>query len=68
VTWGCEGANPGALSRSGIKKGDVKLGNKIVVDGYASKDGSHLVDARRFYLNGKPFFGGTEGDGGPGGQ
>jgi hypothetical protein len=68
VTWGCEGANPGALSRRGFKKGDVKLGDKIVVDGYASKDGSHLMDARRIYLNGKPIFGGTEGDGGPGGQ
>ncbi len=36
--------------------------------GYASKDGSHLMDARRIYLNGEPIFGGTEGDGGPGGQ
>jgi len=68
VTWGCEGANPGALSRRGFKRGDVKLGDKIVVDGYASKDGSHLMDARRIYLNGKPIFGGTEGDGGPGQQ
>jgi len=68
VTWGCEGANPGALSRRGFKKGDVKLGDKIIVDGYAAKDGSRLMDARRIYLNGKPIFGGTEGDGGPGGQ
>jgi hypothetical protein len=68
VTWGCEGANPGALSRRGFKKGDVKLGDKLIVDGYAAKDGSHLMDARRIYLNGKPIFGGTEGDGGPGAQ
>ena len=33
VTWGCEGANPGALTRRGFKKGDAKLGDKIVVDG-----------------------------------
>ena len=24
VTWGCEGANPGVLSRRGFKKGDVQ--------------------------------------------
>jgi len=65
VTWGCEGANPGALSRRGFKKGDVKLGDKLVVDGYAAKDGSHLMDARRIYLNGKAIFSGSEGDGGP---
>jgi Family of unknown function (DUF6152) len=68
VTWGCEGANPGALSRRGFKKGDAKLGDKIIVDGYAAKDSSHLMDARRIYLNGKLIFGGTEGDGGPAGQ
>jgi hypothetical protein len=66
VTWGCEGANPGALSRRGFKKGDAKIGDKLVVDGYAAKDGSHLMDARRIYLNGTPIYGGSEGDGGPG--
>src|SRR5271168_3676550 len=45
VTWGCEGANPGALTRRGFKKGDAKIGDKIVVDGYAAKDGAHLMDA-----------------------
>jgi hypothetical protein len=68
VTWGCEGANPGQLSRRGFKRGDIKLGDKLIVDGYAAKDGSRLLDARRIYLNGKPIFGGSEGDGGPGGQ
>jgi hypothetical protein len=68
VTWGCEGANPGQLTRRGFKRGDVKIGDKLVVDGYAAKDGAHLMDARRIYLNGKVIFGGTEGDGGPGGQ
>jgi hypothetical protein len=66
VTWGCEGANPGALSRRGFKKADVKLGDKIIVDGYAARDGSHLMNARRLYVNGKAIFGGSEGDGGPG--
>jgi hypothetical protein len=68
VTWGCEGANPGVLSRRGLNKGAIKLGDKLIVDGYAAKDGSHLMNARRIYLNGKIIFGGSEGDGGPGQQ
>jgi hypothetical protein len=64
ATWGCEGANPGQLSRRGFKRGDVKLGDKITVDGYAAKDGSHLMDARR----GRAIFGGSESDGGPVGE
>jgi hypothetical protein len=59
VTWGCEGANPGVLSRQGFRKGDVKLGDKLVVDGYAAKDGAHLMNVRRIYLNGKLIFDGT---------
>ena len=59
VTWGCEGANPGVLSRLGFRKGDVKLGDKLVVDGYAAKDGAHLMNVRRIYLNGKLIFDGT---------
>lgn len=66
VQWGCEGANPGQLSRRGMKRGDVKIGDKLIVDGYAAKDGSHLMDARRIYLNGKVIFGGSATDGGPG--
>jgi Family of unknown function (DUF6152) len=69
VNWGCEGGGPGALSRRGFKRGDIKIGDKIVVDGYAAKDGSHLVDARRVTLpDGRQVYGGSEGDGGPGAQ
>jgi len=63
VTWGCEGANPGVLSRQGFRKGDVKLGDSLVVDGYAAKDGAHLMNVRRIYLNGKLIFDGS-GEGG----
>jgi hypothetical protein len=67
TTWGCEGAGPGALSRRGLGKGDLKIGDTIVVDGYRAKDGSHLIDGRRVTLpNGKTIYGGTPGDGGPG--
>jgi hypothetical protein len=56
ATWGCEGASPVALSRQGFQKGLAKIGDKLVVDGYAAKDGSHLMNARRIYLNGKLIF------------
>jgi Family of unknown function (DUF6152) len=65
--WGCEGAGPGALSRRGFKKGDVKIGDTLVIDGYRAKDGSRLIDARRVTLpDGRNIYGGTPGDGGPG--
>jgi hypothetical protein len=67
TNWGCEGAGPGALSRRGFKKGDLKIGDTIVVDGYRAKDGSHLIDGRRVTLpDGRSIYGGTPGDGGPG--
>lgn len=55
-TWGCEGASPVALTRQGFQKGAAKLGDAVVVDGYQAKDGSHLMNARRIYLNGKLIF------------
>jgi hypothetical protein len=65
--WACEAGAPGALSRRGFKKGDLKLGDTIVVDGYLAKDGSHLIDARRVTLpDGRSVYGGSAGDGGPG--
>jgi len=63
TTWGCEGASPSVLSRQGFQKGEAKLGDKLVVDGYAAKDGSHLMNARRIYLNGKLIFEQTQGEG-----
>src|SRR4051812_22937274 len=48
--WTCEAGAPGSLSRQGFRKGDIKLGDTIIVDGYRAKDGSNLVDARRVTL------------------
>ena len=68
-SWGCESANPGALSRRGFKRGDIKIGDTLIVDGYLSKDGSKLIDARRVTLpDGRVVYGGSAGDGGPGGD
>jgi hypothetical protein len=66
VTWGCEAASPGALSRRGFKRNDLKVGDTIVIDGYPARDGSHLMDARRITLSdGRIVSGGSAGDGGP---
>jgi hypothetical protein len=67
VNWGCEAGAPGALNRRGSKRGDIKMGDAIIVDGYPAKDGSHLVDARRVTLpDGRSVSGASAGDGGPG--
>ena len=67
VNWGCEAGSPGALSRRGFKRGDIKLGDTVIVDGYRAKDGSNLIDARRVTLpDGRIVAGGSAGDGGPG--
>jgi hypothetical protein len=67
VHWACEGGGPCALSRRGWKRGDLKLGDTLVVDGYLARDGSHLIDARRVTLpDGRSVYGGSQGDGGPG--
>ena len=67
VNWSCEAGSPGALSRRGFKRGDIKLGDTLIVDGYLAKDGSHLIDARRVTRpDGRIVSGGSAGDGGPG--
>ncbi len=67
TSWAAEGAGPGALSRRGFQKGDIKIGDTLVVDGYLAKTGAKIVDARRVQLpGGRIINGGTPGDGGPG--
>jgi hypothetical protein len=66
VKWGCEAGSPGALSRRGFKRGNLRIGDTIIVDGYRARDGSHLVDARRVTLaDGRIVSGASAGDGGP---
>src|SRR2546425_11760365 len=66
LRWGCEAGAPAALSRRGFKRGDLKLGDTVIVDGYRAKDGSRLMDARRVTLpDGRIVSGASEGDGGP---
>lgn len=65
--WVCEGAGTNALSRRGLNKGDIKIGDSLVVDGYRSRNGKRMIDARRVTLSdGRSIYGGSPGDGGPG--
>jgi hypothetical protein len=69
TTWAAEGAGPGALSRRGFKRGDIKVGDRIIVDGYLARSGAKIIDARRVTLpDGRVVSGGTPGDGGPGSE
>ncbi len=67
ATWTCEGGAPNTLSRRGFTKNAIKIGDIVTIDGYGAKDGSHLMDARRITLSdGRSFYSGSPGDGGPG--
>ena len=64
--WICEGGAPGALSRRGFRRGDIRLGDTLIVDGYRAKDGSRLMDVRRVTLpDGRIVSGASAADGGP---
>jgi hypothetical protein len=66
-TWTCEGGAPNTLSRRGFTRNAIKLGDTVTIDGYGAKDGSRLMDARRITLSdGRTFYSGSPGDGGPG--
>jgi len=66
VNWGIEAGSPNVLLRRGITKTTLKAGDKIVVDGYAAKDGSHRANGRDLKLpNGQQLFLGSSGDGAP---
>lgn len=65
--WTIEGAGPGALSRRGFNRGDIDLGDTLIVQGYLAKSGARIVDGRLVTLpDGRIINGGSPGDGGPG--
>jgi hypothetical protein len=66
VNWACETAPPNGLYRQGWRKDSLKVGDEIVVEGYLAKDGTHTMNARTVQTpDGKKFFAGSSGDGGP---
>jgi Family of unknown function (DUF6152) len=64
--WAIEAGSPNILMRRGITKDSVKVGQKIVVDGYQSKDGSRRANGRDLTLpDGSKLFLGSSGTGAP---
>src|SRR5947207_12045331 len=65
--WAIEAGSPNILMRRDITKDTVKIGQKIRVDGYQSKDGSHRANGRDLTLpDGQQLFlGSSGGDGAP---
>ena len=67
TNWAIEGPSPGALSRRAWQKGDLKVGDTVVVEGYRAKNGTNTANGRRVTLpDGRKLYGGSPGDGGPG--
>lgn len=64
--WAIEAGSPNILMRRGITKDTVKVGQKIVVDGYQAKDGSKRANGRDLTLpDGTKLFLGSSGIGAP---
>jgi hypothetical protein len=64
--WAIEAGSPNILMRRGITKDTVKVGQKIVVEGYQSKDGSKRANGRDLTLpDGTKLFLGSSGTGAP---
>ena len=64
--WAIEAGSPNILMRRGITRFTLKPGDKINVEGYQSKDGSHRANGRDLTLpNGQKLFLGSQGTGAP---
>jgi len=64
--WAIEAGSPNILLRRGITKDTLKVGTKIVVDGYKAKDGSMRANGRDLTLpDGTKLFLGSSGTGAP---
>ena len=64
--WMIEGGNPHNLFRRGFTREVIRVGMAIVVDGYASKDGTRRANGRDLTLpDGRTLFLGSSGTGAP---
>ncbi len=64
--WMIEGGNPHNLFRRGFTREVISVGLEIVVDGYASKDGTRRANGRDLTLpDGRTLFLGSSGTGAP---
>ncbi len=66
TSWAVEGAGPGALSRRGFNKSDVRVGDTLTVDGYLARSGKRVIDGQRVTLpSGRVLESGSTGVGAP---
>lgn len=69
TVWNFEFGSPNHLFRAGWSRNTVKEGDKITIEGWAAKDGSHLAQTRQVVLaDGRKvpgFAGGAESGGAP---
>jgi Spy/CpxP family protein refolding chaperone len=64
--WRIEAGSPSSLLGRAITKDTLKLGMRVVFDGYQAKDGSHFANGKDLTLpDGTPLFIGSTGTGAP---
>ena len=51
VNWAFETMGPNGLLRMGWKRDSLSPGDKVLVEAYLAKDGSHLADGRKVMLS-----------------
>ncbi len=60
VNWAIETGAPNALYRQGWRKDDLKAGDRVTLEAFLAKDGSHTAAARSVKLpDGRKVFAGT---------
>jgi hypothetical protein len=66
TTWNLELASPNVLRRNGWKRDTLTIGDEVVVEGSAAKDGSKMANARVVRLSdGRRVFAGSSGGDAP---
>ena len=66
TNWGFSGAPPGMLTRRGVTKDSLKVGEVIKVDGFRAKDGTNNGSGGRItYADGRQAFTAAQEDANP---
>lgn len=65
VNWACEGGQPTTLFRNGWRPDSVKVGDKVVLEGFAARTGRPVCNVRNMTMaDGRRVFAGAN-DGAP---
>jgi hypothetical protein len=67
TNWGCEGGAPNQLFRQGWRPDTLKTGDKVTIEGFASRDGKPVCNLRVLTraADGRRVFAGQANDGAP---